>query len=268
MHIIRRINKMKKGMRLLLGAVAAVTLLTGCGIECKFTVDKSDTVSLKEEIYFTKDEFETLYGDLSTDELKENGYVGKKKVDGVQYYLFRATMDDYDVSQFGEGAVLNSKEFYYSVADQQTDDSVAMSDEDTQNMEEQLQESFSFVDFSVTFPYKVVATNGTLSKDKKTVTFEGMGKNADDVTIYAYTTKSKRSIDSDKTKPTVSGVKDGKKYSKAVTITFSDKDSGVKKATLNGKTFKSGTKVSKKGKYTLKVTDYAGNTKTVKFTIK
>lgn len=71
----------------------------------------------------------------------------------------------------------------------------------------------------------------------------------------------------DKTAPSVKGVKNGKAYKGKVTIKFSDKF-GVKKATLNGKKISSGKKVSKKGKYTLKVTDKAGNVATVKFTIK
>jgi hypothetical protein len=71
----------------------------------------------------------------------------------------------------------------------------------------------------------------------------------------------------DNKKPLVTGVKNGSTYKKTVTIKFSDKTSGIKKATLNGKTVKSGKKVSKKGSYTLKVTDKAGNTKTVKFKI-
>jgi hypothetical protein len=77
----------------------------------------------------------------------------------------------------------------------------------------------------------------------------------------------------DKTKPTVTGVKNKKTYTKAVTIKASDADSGLKSATLNGKTIKiskltSGYKVSKNGTYTLKVTDKVGNTTTIKFTIK
>jgi hypothetical protein len=71
----------------------------------------------------------------------------------------------------------------------------------------------------------------------------------------------------DNKKPLVTGVKNGYTYKKTVTIKFSDKTSGIKKATLNGKTIQSGKKVSKKGSYTLKVTDKAGNTKTVKFKI-
>lgn len=72
----------------------------------------------------------------------------------------------------------------------------------------------------------------------------------------------------DTTKPKVSGVKNGMTYSKAVTIKFSDKDSGIKSAKLNGKAIKSGKKVTKNGSYTLVVADKAGNKTTVKFKIK
>ena len=72
----------------------------------------------------------------------------------------------------------------------------------------------------------------------------------------------------DKTKPVIKGVKDGKSYKTARTIRFSDKGSGIQKALLNGKTVKTGTKVSKKGTYTLTVTDHAGNQKIITFKIK
>lgn len=71
----------------------------------------------------------------------------------------------------------------------------------------------------------------------------------------------------DKTKPTIKGVKNGTTYKKVVTIKFSDK-SGIRKATLNGKKIKSGTKVKKNGSYTLIVTDKAGNSRTVRFKIR
>lgn len=68
-------------------------------------------------------------------------------------------------------------------------------------------------------------------------------------------------------KPIISGVKNGGTYSKA-TIKFSDKHSGIKSAKLDGKTVKSGLKVTKKGTHKLVVTDKSGNTKTVRFKIK
>lgn len=72
---------------------------------------------------------------------------------------------------------------------------------------------------------------------------------------------------SDTTKPTVSGVKNGKTYKKSVKIIYKDA-SGIKSAKINGKRFKSGKIVSKNGSYTITVTDKAGNTRTVRFKIK
>lgn len=72
---------------------------------------------------------------------------------------------------------------------------------------------------------------------------------------------------SDKTAPVVKGVKNGNIYKKAVTVTFHDNGSGVKEAKLNNKTVQSGRRITKNGKYTLKVMDRAGNAKTVKFTV-
>ena len=73
----------------------------------------------------------------------------------------------------------------------------------------------------------------------------------------------------DKTKPTTNmKAKTYKKTTKGKTITFKDATSGVKSATLNGNKIKSGKVVKKAGKYTLIITDKAGNKRTVKFTIK
>lgn len=68
-------------------------------------------------------------------------------------------------------------------------------------------------------------------------------------------------------KPIISGVKNNGSYKKAV-VRFSDKHSGVKSAKLNGKSIKSGARVTKKGSYKLTVTDKHGNSKTVKFRVK
>lgn len=70
----------------------------------------------------------------------------------------------------------------------------------------------------------------------------------------------------DKIKPAVTGVKNGSRYTKAVTVKYSD-NYKVKSATINGESFKSGKKISRNGKYKVVVKDTAGNTRTVKFTI-
>jgi hypothetical protein len=72
----------------------------------------------------------------------------------------------------------------------------------------------------------------------------------------------------DKRVPSVTGVSNKKTYKPAVIIKFKDSGSGIKKAYLNGKGIKNGTKVTKEGKYTLEVYDKAYNVKKITFTIK
>jgi len=66
----------------------------------------------------------------------------------------------------------------------------------------------------------------------------------------------------DKTVPIVSGVEEGKSYNTSRTITFNE---GT--ATLNGSSFASGTTVNADGSYVLIVTDAAGNSITITFSI-
>lgn len=120
--------------------------------------------------------------------------------------------------------------------------------------------------FKATLPYEIVKTNGKLSADKKTVEWSYTSVK-DRGKLYAFA--------ADKTKPVVTGVKNGKSYKGKVTVKVSDKDSGVKSAviknTKTGKTYAKFTgskKVTKKGKYSVTVTDNMGNKKTVKFTVK
>ena len=72
----------------------------------------------------------------------------------------------------------------------------------------------------------------------------------------------------DQTKPSVTGVKNGKVYRKAVTIKFVDKQSGIRSAVLNGRKISSGKKVKAAGRYRLTVADRAGNKACIKFQIK
>lgn len=71
----------------------------------------------------------------------------------------------------------------------------------------------------------------------------------------------------DKTKPKTN-IKNKQTYKGKVTVTCSDKTSGIKKITLNGKKIANNKVVSKKGSYELQITDKAGNVKKVRFTIK
>lgn len=68
-------------------------------------------------------------------------------------------------------------------------------------------------------------------------------------------------------KPTIN-LKNNRTYAKAQKISASDELSGVDKIYLDGVEVKNKTKVSTSGKHTVKVVDKAGNSRTVKFTIK
>lgn len=72
----------------------------------------------------------------------------------------------------------------------------------------------------------------------------------------------------DQTKPSIIGVKNGKVYKKAVTIKFSDAQSGIRSATLNGRKISSGNKIKMPGVYRIEVVDQAGNQAMVKFRIR
>lgn len=78
--------------------------------------------------------------------------------------------------------------------------------------------------------------------------------------------KAKADFTIDTTRPTTN-IKN-KTYRKSVKIVFSDKNSGMKSARLNGKTIKSGKRINRAGKYKLVLTDRAGNKKTVQFKIR
>lgn len=118
-------------------------------------------------------------------------------------------------------------------------------------------------DDSVTKEYKLDSTVWTLYTGPVTVsqegfhTFDARGTDEAGNTGFAYTT-----LIIDKTAPIIEKIEDGKYYNTNVSPTFSDAA-----ATLNGKSFVSGTEISEDGTYTLVVTDEAENVSQVSFTI-
>lgn len=104
--------------------------------------------------------------------------------------------------------------------------------------------------------------NKPQEKDSYTATKDGVYKV--DIKLASGVTKTVK-FTVDKTKPTTN-IK-AKTYKKKVKVTFKDKGSGIKSATLNKKKIKSGKMVTKAGSYTLILKDKAGNTKTIKFKI-
>lgn len=58
-------------------------------------------------------------------------------------------------------------------------------------MLESMMSGFDFYKIKVTFPKAITKTNGKLSKDKKTVTFDLVDAVQNNVKLYAYTNKNK-----------------------------------------------------------------------------
>ena len=70
----------------------------------------------------------------------------------------------------------------------------------------------------------------------------------------------------DKTKPTITGVKNGNTYTNGITVQVKD-NMGLASIKLNDKTVKSPLNITKEGNYTITATDKAGNQKKISFKI-
>lgn len=71
----------------------------------------------------------------------------------------------------------------------------------------------------------------------------------------------------DKSKPVIYGAENNKVYQKKVTISYRDKLSGIKSATINGKKLKNKSTIKKNGTYKIEVTDKSKNKQSIAFTI-
>ena len=198
--------------------------------------------------------------------LLEDGQFKLEKIDGIEYYTMKVDAKGASIKDAREVFKTYDSKAWLSAKAFNVDLSNMLSGSDTEEIENAASDVAFDMSFKATFPYKVVKTNGKLSADKKTVEWSYTSVK-DDSRLYAFA--------ADKTKPVVTGVKNGKSYRGKVTVKVSDKDSGVKSAviknTKTGKTYAKFTgskKVTKKGKYSVTVTDNMGNKKTVKFTVK
>lgn len=198
--------------------------------------------------------------------LLEDGQFKLEKIDGIEYYTMKVDAKGASIKDAREVFKTYDSKAWLSAKAFNVDLSDMLSGSDTEEIENAASNVAFDMSFKATFPYKVVKTNGKLSADKKTVEWSYTSVK-DDSRLYAFA--------ADKTKPVVTGVKNGKLYRGKVTVKASDKDSGVKSAviknTKTGKTYAKFTgskKVTKKGKYSVTVTDNMGNKKTVKFTVK
>lgn len=330
-------------------AVLVLTfVLTGCNTEITYTVNKDGSMECSIVEYYTPDEIDditSMLGESIPHSVEGymimfgEDYMGTVDIDGVEHIAVSGGSGMVEPEEIAEteGYTVSRYEFVYDPGKITTDSAGAINEklgeeagallgEDDIAMIEEIAGQMKNT-IIVNMPDEIVLTNGKLSADKETVSFETNSETLDK--LYAYTADSDKIIDfsglegnytkkskikvvtpdkvksiyvngkkqtsktiklpkdgtyeikvttkysskeltvvRDTVEPKVTGVKNKAEYSKAVTVKFSDKGSGIASAKLNGKTVKSGKKITKAGSYTLTVTDNAGNKTTVKFTVK
>lgn len=355
-------GKIKKEINLIFAIIFAAVIFYGCTNHTKITFHEDGSGSYEETFSLTKDIWNQFVGD--DDSVILNYYrtlypqaeitISDETIYDTDLKSLHLNMEFNDLSEYEQfssmeenlrSTTFTSNYFtrakIYMPLDEISDDAFGITDEleqllaSDEEMAQRLNAEIQNMDIrlTITFPYSVIDTNGSVQEDHKTVvwdikqmdkmerlyalfhtsssltapTFDGAvhGKAYntgvslkissenllehvqvnDEITqseslflsaegIYNITAVdingNKKSIKFhiDKTKPSVSGVANGKTYQSARTIRFLDKGgSGIKNALLNGTQIKTGKKVSKKGTYHLIVTDKAGNQKITKFKI-
>lgn len=237
---------MKRWIIALLGA-GLILGLTGCGMKVETKFSKDGSAKTRSLAFLTDEELEgnadgTATYTMGDVEIKKENLLETRKVNGVTYNVFTNGWEDYnaeDEEQDERYNVISEKEFYYFPTELQ--DLEESESAFVKGMMEAVTSGYEFYDMSITFPYPVVCTNGTLSKDKKTVTFDVLKGSTDPEGMYAYTSKSKHFARLDKYITT-----------EKVSVLCPIKTTSV---TLNGKKVKdpSDITLSKDGEYTIKV---------------
>ena len=158
---------MKK--RIVAITLALMTVLgsfAGCGAENHIDVKADGTVKETSYYYYTDEDMKS--GIIETE--SNGNYVGKKTYNGVEYSVYEAKDNDTDKELVQK---MKPNGFYYTY----------VKEADTQS--KALSASFTPCIFTVTFPNKVTESNGTISEDGKSVTFD-LAKFFKEDEMYAY----------------------------------------------------------------------------------
>ncbi len=245
---------MRKKVQILF-LVIMMLVLTGCGAEEIVKVSSSGKITTK--MYF--------YG--TSKEAKKTGSVGTKKVNGKKYYKFVPKESYNDILK------CTMFELTYTMADgvENTVGSQPITDTNTAKLtksyfiyesEDSRTPGSDFYTLKITFPKKVQYTNGKLSKDKKTVTFDMTKVRVGDI-IYAYTSKA-QALSANVGSIKLSGLNQYGHITKAKTLKVNTKEK-VKYVKVNGKKQTSkNIKIKKEGKYEIQIKT---NKNTAKFTV-
>jgi len=254
---------MKKKLIALICCIAMILCLSGCKMNTTVELNKDGSGTFSIMMVMEAEPLTKL--GVKEKDMTSAGYKVVKH-DGVKCYEMTSTEKfKKGTSEFGKNGLtttyclLKADDMQNEMKSGMPMDSSQMGDLGYSEKEiEELMNQFEMT-MSIKFPYKVEKTNGKLSADQQTVTWNLLKvKNK----MYAFTTEY-----SDAKAPVVKGVKDGQTYTDGVKIKYKD-NSIVKSAALDGEKFKSGTKVTNKGSHTLEVVDLFDNKTTVTFIVK
>lgn len=227
----------KKIATLVLGLVMIMTSLFGCGMEMHTDVKTNGKVINKTYYYFTKDE-------LKDDTIDKSGeYVGKKTVDGIEYSVYEQKDSD-DSNKKLDVNTVTANGFY--TTDTNTDN--------TQVTNAVTSGVTPFI-FTITFPNVITESNGTISEDGKTVTYQF--KDMLNMTeMYAYNSEFLKTQ-----KPVIIGISKDAKWCNKKTLNVKG-FSNIKSVVVNGNSLGTTDKLNLvEGKNIIEVTNEVGTLK-------
>lgn len=148
----------KKAILLMMSAMFLMTSIVGCGMEMHTNVSKTGKTTSTTYYYYTKEEVDN--GDA--DSISENDkYIGKKTVDGVEYSVYEAKDDVKNDEQIA--TEIKADGFYTTGTS---------NNGENENVSQAITAGVSPFVYTITFPNEIQYTNGKLSEDKKTVTYQ------------------------------------------------------------------------------------------------
>lgn len=249
--------------------------LTGCGIATTTSVKitSQTKASCTVSVGFDDESFTALAKGMNTSKaklIKEMTKSGskytKKKIDGKSYYLFYSTVhnknlseiEDY-LSESGYTNVCVSPKYFFATLDPESAQKPSSYDSDSSiNLSDTDNISF-YMSMKITFKSKVNFTNGTVSKDGKTVSWT-IRDASKKIRLCASTTKVTKTARS-------KSVVNGKTYKAGRKLTVTNPKS-LAKMKLDGKAVKPGKSVTKKGTHKLIIWSKDGKVQRVTFKIK
>lgn len=276
---------MKRKAAALVCALAVTTTFSGCGMIVQLGADKDGNVSVGAGYLMTDEELaEMSEGDDSM--VSSDMVAGKTTIEGTEYNLVMAspaeTIAKEDIkewqkqqSESGEDTGVDfdyellSQGYFgaeYTPVENNSSEEYAI---DEETSEELAQMFLPFV-IEVSLPDDAVACDSLGKKSGNKVVWTITSADVKSEEVYAYTAEF-----AEKHTAIVRGVKNDKTYSKPVKVKVNElMGFSISSITLDGKSVTpkakkvTKIKVSSKGEHTLVVKNSAGNSKTVKFTLR